>query len=375
MFRITVLILALIGAGSANAQGIDSSQGTLAVMPIVEGLRTPWGFGFLPDGKIIITERGGRILLAEEGSDAIEIEGGPEVVARGQGGLLDVMVPRDFATTRELYFSYSKKQERSGFRAGAGTAVAKAVLDEGGKRIKDLSIIFEIASGSSGGRHFGSRLLEAQDGTLFLTVGDRGDRPSAQDLARENGSVVRIERDGSIPPDNPFIERVDARPGIWSFGHRNAQGMAFGLDGRLWTVEHGARGGDEINLIERGKNYGWPVISYGTHYSGSKIGEGTAREGMEQPAFHWDPSIAPSGMMIYSGKLWPEWRGNFFVGSLKFHTISRLEDDGDLQEAERLMSNETLRVRDIREAPDGSIWFLSVGNGALYRISPTPAGR
>lgn len=370
MIRITVLMLALIGAGNASARQIASSQGPLEIRPIVDDLMTPWGFGFLPDGRIVITERGGRILLAEEGSKAIEIEGGPDVVAKGQGGLLDVMVPRDFSTTRELYFSYSKKQERGGLRAGAGTAVARAVLDESGERLVELSTIFEIASGSSGGHHFGSRLLEAKDGTLFLTVGDRGDRPSAQDLSRENGSVVRIDRDGSIPPDNPFIDRTDARPGIWSFGHRNAQGMAFGLDGRLWTVEHGARGGDEINHIERGKNYGWPVISYGTHYSGSKIGEGTARKGMEQPAFHWDPSIAPSGMMIHSGRLWPEWRGNFFVGSLKFDMISRLEGDTDLREAERLMSNETLRVRDIREAPDGSIWFLSVGKGALYRIAP-----
>ncbi|WP_025770498.1 PQQ-dependent sugar dehydrogenase [Thioalkalivibrio sp. HK1] len=366
MIRIAVLMLALIGVSNAGGQGIASSQGTLAVMPIVEDLITPWGFGFLPDGRIVITERGGRILLAKEGSETIEVDGGPEVVARGQGGLLDVMVPRDFTTTRELYFSYSKKQEGG----GAGTAVALAVLDESGERLVDLSTIFEIASGSGGGRHFGSRLLEAEDGTLFLTVGDRGDRPSAQDLSRENGSVVRIERNGSIPPDNPFIERADARPGIWSFGHRNAQGMAFGLDGRLWTVEHGARGGDEINHIERGKNYGWPVISYGTHYSGSKIGEGTARQGMEQPAFHWDPSIAPSGMIIYSGELWPEWRGDFFVGSLKFNMISRLEGDTSLREAERLMSDETLRVRDIKEAPDGSIWFLSVGKGALYRIAP-----
>ncbi len=370
MIRLAVSMLALICVGNASAQRIDSSQGRLEVTPVVEGLRTPWSFGFLPDGKIVITERGGRILLAEQGAATVEIEGGPEVVARGQGGLLDVLVPRDFATTRELYFSHSKKQIRARQGLGAGTAVARAVLDEEGKRLVDLSIIFEIAPGSSGGRHFGSRLLEAEDGTLFLTVGDRGDRPSAQDLSRENGSVVRIERDGSIPPDNPFIGRADTRPGIWSYGHRNAQGIASGLDGRLWAVEHGARGGDEINRIEPGKNYGWPIISYGKHYSGLKIGEGTAKTGMEQPAYYWDPSIAPSGMMIYSGRLWPKWRGAFFVGSLKFNMISRLEGDTELEEAERLMSDETLRVRDIREAPDGSIWFLSVGKGALYRIAP-----
>ena len=181
--------------------------------------------------------------------------------------------------------------------------------------------------GSSGGRHFGSRLVEAPDGALFVTVGERGDRPSAQDLSRENGSVLRIARDGSVPPGNPFAARADARPEIWSYGHRNPQGAALDLSGQLWVVEHGARGGDEINRITPGANYGWPVISYGTHYSGAKIGEGTSTPGMEQPAYYWDPSIAPSGMMIYSGALWPDWRGDIFVGSLKFDHIAQLSGD------------------------------------------------
>lgn len=226
-----------------------------------------------------------------------------------------------------------------------------------------------MTPGSGGGAHFGSRVVEGTDGTLFVTVGDRGDRPSAQDLTRHNGSVVRVNVDGSVPGDNPFVGQSGAEPEIWSYGHRNPQGAALDLDGNLVTVEHGAKGGDEINRITRGANYGWPVISYGVHYSGAKIGEGSAKEGMEQPAFYWDPSMAPSGMMIYSGKLWPEWTGDIFVGSLKFDYISVL-DGAPLAEQSQIKGDETLRVRDIREAPDGSIWFISAGNGAIYRMTP-----
>ena len=222
--------------------------------------------------------------------------------------------------------------------------------------------------GSRGGRHFGSRLVEAGDGTLFLTIGDRGDRPSAQDLDVENGSVLRITKDGQIPAGNPFVGQAGAQPEIWSYGHRNPQGAASDLEGNLWVVEHGARGGDEVNRVRKGANYGWPVISYGRHYSGLKIGEGTQKEGMEQPEYYWDPSIAPSGMMIYSGALWPEWRGSIFVGSLKFDRISRLSGDPLVEEV--LETEETVRVRDVREGPDGAIWFLSVGEGALFRVSP-----
>jgi len=230
-------------------------------------------------------------------------------------------------------------------------------------------MIWEMQPGTTGGRHFGSRLIEAPDGALFVTVGERGDRPSAQDLGRANGSVLRIAKDGAIPPGNPFVDREGAQPEIWSYGHRNPQGAALDRKGDLWIVEHGARGGDEVNRVRKGANYGWPVISYGTHYSGAKIGVGTHKEGMEQPEFYWDPSIAPSGMAIYSGALWPEWRGDFFVGSLKFDMISRLSGD-PLEEVERISGPQTQRVRDIAEGPDGALWFLSVGQGALYRVTP-----
>lgn len=362
--RPVLLSLALILNTVLPLKALESSMGRLTVEEVARGLDEPWGFAFLPDDSLLITERGGRVLHVKDG-DRRELRGVGEVWARGQGGLLDVLVPRDFATTRTVFFTLSVPQARG----GAGTAVARATLAPDAARLTGWEIIFEMEPGSSGGRHFGSRLVEAPDGTLFVTTGDRGDRPSAQDLSNENGAVLRITKTGEVPRDNPFVNVAGAQPEIWSYGHRNPQGAAADLQGNLWVVEHGARGGDEINRVERGQNYGWPVISYGVHYSGGEIGEGTAKEGMEQPNFYWDPSIAPSGMMIYSGKLWPQWRGDIFVGSLKFGLISRLEGT-PLREVERLQSGQTARVRDIREGPDGAIWFLSVGRGALYRLSP-----
>lgn len=359
----TVILLAL-ASSFAHAQSIGSSAGNLTVSPIVTGLNEPWAFGFLPDGGILITERDGRLLLAKN-SRLDVIRGTPRVVRGGQGGLLDVMVPRDFASSREIFLTFSERT-----RAGAVTSVARGMLREGATRLENVEIILTMNNAGQGGRHFGSRLVEGNDGTLFVTVGDRADPDTAQDLGTHNGSVVRINRDGSVPANNPFLGVTGARPEIWSFGHRNAQGAALDSSGQLWIVEHGARGGDEINRISRGANYGWPVIAYGTHYSGAKIGEGTSKPGMEQPDFYWDPSIAPSGMMIYSGRLWPQWRGDIFVGSLKFDMISRVTTSGTLVEAERLKSRETGRVRDIREGPDGTIWYLSVESGALYQIRP-----
>ncbi|WP_146345444.1 PQQ-dependent sugar dehydrogenase [Falsiphaeobacter marinintestinus] len=356
-------VATLVFSGMAFAGSWNTSAGAVRVDQIVTGLDTPWALDFLPDGSFLVTERNGR-LLRVSGGKARSVSGVPKVAARGQGGLLDVMVPRDFATSREVFLTYSRRQG-----SGAGTALAVGRLSADGTRLNDVRTIFEAARGSSGGRHFGSRVVEARDGTLFMTLGERGDRPSAQDLSNHNGTIIRINRDGSVPRDNPFVGTPDARPEIWSYGHRNPQGAALDGRGRLWAVEHGAQGGDELNLIRKGANFGWPVISYGRHYSGAKIGEGTAKQGMEQPAHYWDPSIAPSGMMIYSGKLFPAWRGDIFVGSLKFDYISRL-DTGSVREVEQLKGDETERVRDIVEAPDGSIWFISVGQGAVYKISP-----
>lgn len=345
------------------AQQMDSSQGTLRVEKMADGFDVPWGFTFLPGRALLVTERSGQLWYLN-GARRQQVDGVPEIAADGQGGLLDVVAARDFVQSRTVYLTFARPQGR-----GAGTAVARAELSEDGSRFDSLEVIFEATPGARGGRHFGSRLVEAPDGSLYVSLGERGDRPSAQDLSREQGSIIRILPDGSIPSDNPFVTFEDARPAIWSYGHRNPQGMALDAAGDIWAVEHGARGGDEINRITRGANYGWPVISYGRHYSGLKIGEGTEKPGLQQPEWYWDPSIAPSGMMIYSGKLWPNWRGDIFVGSLKFDYISRLSG-APLQEVEQMKSPETARVRDIREAPDGSIWFASEYEGALFRITP-----
>ncbi|MEM9974806.1 MAG: PQQ-dependent sugar dehydrogenase [Pseudomonadota bacterium] len=360
----TALAAAL--ALSQPAAALQSSAGSLNVQAMVTGLDEPWGIAFLPGGGYLITERSGRLLHFGADGSQRSVGGVPDVRDDGQGGLLDVMVPRDFAESREVFLSFAMPQGR-----GEGTALAVGRLSADSGQLESVRVIFEMERGTNGGQHFGSRIVEAPDGTLFLTIGDRGDWNTSQNLGIEAGSIVRVNRDGSVPSDNPFVGTSGAQAEIWSYGHRNPQGAALDADGTLWINEHGARGGDEVNRIARGANYGWPVISYGVNYNGTKIGEGTAKEGMEQPAFYWDPSIAPSGMAIYSGRLWPEWEGDFFVGSLKFGLISRLERNGNsVQEVERIEGDETARVRDIVEAPDGALWILSVGQGAAYRITP-----
>ena len=359
-----IFLFLVMTAGGANAQTVQTtSVGSVNVSTMVTGLDEPWAVGFLPDGGILITEREGKLLLGRDGQ-LVSVGGVPRVRSRGQGGLLDVVVARDFATSSEIFLSYAEPRQN-----GGATALAVARLDVEAARLTDVRVIFRQQLASNKTQHYGSRIVEALDGSLFLTIGDRGARDEAQDTSRVNGSVVRVARDGSTPAGNPFVSG-GGKSEIWSFGHRNPQGAALDLEGRLWTVEHGAAGGDEINRPEAGRNYGWPVISYGRHYSGAKIGIGTEAEGMEQPAYFWDPSIAPSGMMIYSGTLWPEWRGDMFVGSLKFDYISRL-DGTPLNEREQLFRGAYGRIRDVREAPDGSIWFLSVVDGALYRMTPS----
>lgn len=361
MARFADLVFAVVLAIASVA---TTARADIRFDPVITGLDEPWALDHLPDGSVLITEKDGRVLLWREGS-LTQVAGAPEVVDRGQGGLLDLTVARDFAQSRTVFLTYSKRQQ-----GGAGTALAAARLSRDGARLEGLTDLFVMAPGASGGRHFGSRVVEAPDGTLFVTIGDRGDRPAAQDRSNHIGSIVRINRDGSVPADNPFVGTSGVLPEIWSFGHRNPQGAGLDGQGRLWTAEHGARGGDEINLIRRGANYGWPVISYGRHYSGARIGEGTAKEGLEQPASYWDPSIAPSGLLVYQGAMFPEWRGDMFVGSLKDDYIARLEIRAETtREVEKISNAATGRVRDIVEAEDGSIWFISVGNGAIYRIS------
>jgi glucose/arabinose dehydrogenase len=358
-----LLILALLTLPGA-AIALETTQGDVTVSALATDLDAPWAVAPLPDGTLLVTERSGR-LLRVDGARKTRVVGVPQVAASGQGGLLDITLARDFAQTRTLFLTYSKPQP-----AGSGTALAAAELSVDGRRLENLRDLFVSAPGGTTGRHFGSRVVEARDGTLFVTIGDRGDRPSAQDRSLHNGSVVRVNRDGSVPRDNPFVGQAGIQPEIWSYGHRNPQGAGLDADGTLWTAEHGARGGDEVNQIAKGANFGWPVISYGVHYSGGTIGEGTAKPGMAQPAHFWDPSIAPSGLMIYQGKMFPDWRGDMLVGSLKFNYIARLDIDGNAaREVEQIAGPETLRVRDIVEDTDGSILFISVGNGTVYRIT------
>ena len=343
----------------------QTAAGPVSVEKMAGNLDTPWGIAFLPGGAFLVTERGGSLFHFDSARRRMKVSGVPQVYAWGQGGLMDVAAARDFPTTREIFLTYSKP-----YPGGAGTALAVAALSRDNRKLENLRVIFEMAAPASGWRHFGSRVVEAPDGTLFLTLGERGDPDKSQDLSLHHGKIIRIRRDGSVPEDNPFVGQAGARPEIWSWGHRNPQGAALDAAGALWAVEHGARGGDEINRVRKGANYGWPVIAYGRHYWGGKIGVGAAKEGMEQPDFYWDPSIAPCGMDIYSGKLWPAWRGHFFVSSLKFDYISRLDPKGGLREVERLAFPETGRVRDVQEAPDGSLWFLSEEREAVYRMTP-----
>ncbi|MEM6939190.1 MAG: PQQ-dependent sugar dehydrogenase [Pseudomonadota bacterium] len=335
--------------------------------PVITGLDTPWAVAPLPEGGALVTEKDGR-LLHVHGGEIRSLSGVPAVADAGQGGLLDITLARDFQRSRVLYLTYAKRVS-----GGSGTALARAEFRSGADGLSNVREIFVMTPGTRGGRHFGSRVVEARDGTLYLTIGDRGDRPSAQNLRHHGGSVIRVNADGSVPSDNPFVGQSGVLPEIWSYGHRNPQGAGLDLKGNLWVAEHGARGGDEINAVKRGANFGWPVISYGRHYSGLKIGEGTAKAGMEQPVAYWDPSMAPSGLLVYDGAAFPDWRGDMFVGSLKFDYISRLSGT-PLREVEQIKTPETSRVRDIVAGPEGSIWFISVGDGAVYQISPDVAG-
>ncbi len=359
---------------SVSAQSVHTAGDVrFSVEQVVGDLSYPWGFDFLPDGSLLVNEVDGRMLLVSpDGDSRIEVAGVPEVRASGQGGLLDLVVAPDYGETGTVYFTFSEPGQ-----GGAGTAAARArlVVADGAARLEDVKVLASMNRKTSGGRHFGSRIVPAPDGTLFVTLGDRGEQDRAQDPQDHAGSVLRVAADGSIPSDNPFADGAQALPEIWSTGHRNIQGAAIEPEtGVLWTVEHGARGGDEINIPQAGKNYGWPVISYGRHYSGLSIGVGTEAEGYEQPVHYWDPSIAPSGMAFFTGDAVPQWRGDLFVGALKDQLISRLEvADGKVVSEERLIAGEYGRIRTLRNGPDGALWFSTdEGEGAIYRISGAP---
>ena len=348
------------------------TEGVVRVETVARGLEHPWALEFLPDGRMLVSERPGRLRIVSQGGGiSAPLAGVPEVQAGGQGGLLDLALDPGFARNRLIYLSYAEPGE-----GGAGTAVARARLGEG--RLEDVRVIYRQQPKVEGGSHFGSRLAFTRDGKLFVTQGERaGYREQAQDLSNDLGKVVRIEADGSVPGDNPFVGRVGVRPEIWSYGHRNVQAAAIHPEtGRLWTVEHGARGGDELNHPEAGKNYGWPVITYGVDYSGIRIGEGTAREGLEQPVYFWDPVIAPSGMVFYTGDAFPGWKGSVLVGSLR-GALVRLElQDGKVVREERYQEDGLgERIRDVRQGPDGLVYVVTdEGNGRVLRVRPAGGG-
>jgi len=340
----------------------------IKVVNVSSGLVNPWGLAFLPDGRMLVTERPGRLrLVTGDGKLSDPLGGVPDVFARGQGGLLDVALDPGFERNSLVYLSYAEPG-----KGGAGTAVGRGRLE--GNRLASFNTIFRQIPRTKTSVHFGSRLAFAGDGKLFITLGDRGERDRVQDFSIHRGQVVRINPDGTIPRDNPFVGRTGYRPETWSVGHRNPQSAAIHPEtGELWTVEHGARGGDEINIPGAGLNYGWPVISYGVHYSGLKIGVGTHKEGMEQPVYYWDPSIAPSGMAFYTGDRFPAWKGNLLVGALKGRMLVRLKLEGEkVVEEERILREMNKRIRDVRQGPDGFIYLLTdEKNGSILRLEPS----
>jgi glucose/arabinose dehydrogenase len=361
----------LIATGTRGEDtSFASSAGQLEVQTAASGLVHPWSLAFLPDGRMLVTERPGRMrIVTTEGQLSPPLRGVPEVWASGQGGLLDVILDKSYAQNRTIYFCFAERT------AGGGrTAVARAKLNDGDGRLDDVKVIFRQEGPLSSGNHYGCRIVQANDRNLFVTLGDHFSyRNEAQNLGNHLGKLIRITPDGSAPTDNPFVGRGDAKPEIWSYGHRNEQSLAINpASDDLWEIEHGPRGGDEVNIIGKGRNYGWPVIGYGIDYSGAKIHESAAKDGMEQPIKYWVPSIAPSGMAFYTGKLFPKWAGSLFTGALAGKMLVRLSLNGNtVTGEERLLRNLHERIRDVRQGPDGALWLLTDSSaGRILRVSP-----
>lgn len=365
---VSVCLSALLGS-SVLAAPLPTEKVTLQLDTVTSGLNHPWGMTFLPDGNLLVTERSGALLLiSADGKTKTAITGLPEIDVRGQGGLLDVALTPDFVTSKKIVFSYSEPGQSTDGDSTNGTAVASAVLN--GTSLSDVKVIFSQFPKYDSRYHFGSRLVFDNTGKLFITTGERSSqRAQAQTLDNHLGKVIRINLDGSVPDDNPYAKSAEAKPEIWSYGHRNIQGAALHpVTGNLWTHEHGPQGGDEINIAEAAHNYGWPLITYGEEYGGGVIGK-TAQDGLEQPLHYWVPSIAPSGMLFYSGNQFPAWQNNLLVGSLKFGQLVRLElTNNKVSHEERIMIGQ--RVRDVEQGQDGAVYLLTdSADGQLIRLS------
>lgn len=368
-----ILLGTTLPALAVQTKAPAAPRTAITVQSIAKGLNHPWGLQFLPDGRMVVSERAGPIrIVGRAGAVSPPIAGVPAADVRGQGGMLDVALAPDFATSGLLFFSFS--EPRGGSRNGTSVGRGRLVLDGNRGRLEDVKIIFQQDPPFASTMHFGSRLVFDGGGNLFITTGDRySARNEAQDPANHLGKVIRIAADGAAPADNPKLQGW--RPEIWSIGHRNGQAAALHPEsGKLWTVEHAARGGDEVNIPEKGKNYGWPVITYGRDYSGAKIGEGTAKAGLEQPIYYWDPSPAPSGAAFYTGDLFPGWKGNLLVGALAGQALHRLVLEGEQVVAEEVLLRGENRIRDVRQGPDGAVWLLTDDpQGEVLRVAP--AGR
>ena len=367
------LFLAAAPAAAVIRDAPVAKSGPVSVARFAKGLVHPWRLAFLPDGRLLVTERPGRIReVGKDGQLSNPIAGVPKVHAERQGGLLDVVLAPDFAKSGTIFFSYAEPRE--GGKNGTSVARARLVLEGNGGRLENLEVIFRQEPSYDSDNHFGSRLVFDREGMLFVTLGDRFElMKEAQNPANHIGKIVRITPDGAPAPGNPNLPGWD--PKVWSIGHRNIQGAALNPQtGQLWEVEHGPRGGDELDIALPGRNYGWPVIGYGRHYSGAKIGVGTEKDGMEQPVYYWDPSIAVSGLAFYTGDLFPAWKGNLFTGALAGEHLHRLVLEGEKVVAhEKLLADlgERERIRDVRQGPDGALWLLTDSpNGKVLRVTP-----
>jgi aldose sugar dehydrogenase len=348
------------------------SETRFNVQVLAKGLNKPWVVEPLPDGNLLITEKTGNMRIVSAGGKVGQpITGVPKVDARGQGGLLDVALSPDFGSDRMLYWSYSEPR-----KGGNATSVARGVLSEDRTRLEQVQVIFQAKPTYDGTLHYGSRLNFGPDGMLYITLGERSDkqiRPQAQQMGSHMGKIIRIAPDGKVPNDNPFTGDSKALPEIWSVGHRNVQAAAFNSQGQFWIVDHGPQGGDEVNLIEKGKNYGWPLVTFGEEYSGASVPKAvTTREGFVDPVYYWDPVIAPSGAQFYTGSAFPEWRGNLFVGGLRSQALVRLRiENNRVTGEEHLLADRKKRIRDVRQGPDGALYLLTdSSNGELWKITP-----